>query len=156
PTLVLASASWLVFVAISGFVGRWLDNLGVAIGMLWAGPGLVFFALNKVLLGIVNGPRRLRALAIYKSIRYLLMAAGLVIARAIDLHPYKLAGIWSFAEGVLCCVLICELVATVQIRKARAWFAATRQHIRYGRSGLLATLAFEANSKLDVWMLGVM
>jgi O-antigen/teichoic acid export membrane protein len=123
--------------------------------MLWAAPGLVFFALNKVLLGIVNGLRRMRAFAIYTSLRYLLIATGLVIARIAEVHPFHLAGIWTFAEGILCVVLLVELISTVDLRKSKRWFAAARAHIRYGRSGLLATLAYEFNSKLDVWFLGI-
>lgn len=155
PTLVLASATWLVFAALSGVIGeRLLESRGVAIGMLWAGPGLVFFALNKILLGIVNGLRRMRAFAVYTSLRYLLIAAGLVLARGLDVHPFQLAGIWTFAEGVLFLVLLVELAATVQLRESARWFALTREHVAYGKTGLFATLAFEINSKLDVWFIG--
>ena len=154
PTLVLASATWLAFVLLSPVIGHLFDSDGVAIGMLWAGPGLVFFALNKVLLGIVNGLRRMRAFAIYTSLRYVLIAAGLLLARTVDIDPFHLAGIWTFAEGILLLVLVVELAVTVKLRKSSGWFAATRAHIRYGRSGLFATLAYEFNSKLDVWFIG--
>ena len=39
--------------------------------MLWAAPGLFCFAINKVLFGVVNGLRRMRAFAIYTSLRYI-------------------------------------------------------------------------------------
>lgn len=131
PTLVLACLTWGVFSLLSGVIGeRLLDSHGVTIGMRLAGPGLVFFALNKVLLGIVNGLRRMRAFAIYTSLRYLLIATGLLLARVVDLHPFQLAGIWTFAEGVLLLVLLVELVTTVQLRKSAGWLAMSREHIR--------------------------
>jgi O-antigen/teichoic acid export membrane protein len=155
PTAVIATATTALFVALAHPIARWLDSDGVAIGMLWAAPGLICFALNKVLLGIVNGLRRMRAFAIYTSLRYTLIAVGLVVARVASLDPYWLAGIWTFAEGILLLVLVGELVATVALRRCSGWTAAARTHLEYGKRGVLATLAFEANSKLDVWMLGV-
>jgi O-antigen/teichoic acid export membrane protein len=155
PTLVLATVTSALFVALAHPVAAWLDSDGVAVGMLWAAPGLICFALNKVLLGIVNGLRRMRAFAIYTSLRYTLIAIGLFLARAAGVDPYWLAGIWTFAEGVLLLVLVCELVATVALRRSAGWVAAARAHILYGSRGVLATLAYEINSKLDVWMLGI-
>lgn len=155
PTLALSAATAFTFVLASAPIGHWLDSGGVAVGMRWAGPALVFFALNKILLGVVNGLRRMRAFAIYTSLRYALIAAGLVLAKLYALDPDHLAGIWTFAEGILFLVLLVELVSTVAIRACRGWVAAARVHIAYGARGVLATLAYEVNSKLDVWMLGV-
>ena len=155
PTFVLGVAMGLVFVLVSGPIGHWLDSSKVASGMLWAGPGLVCFALNKVLLGIVNGLRRMRAFATYTSLRYLFVAAGLVLARVLAVRDAQLPGIWSFAEALLLVVLVIELVATASLRAAKRWPAAARAHLRYGSRGVLATLAYEINSKLDVWLLGI-
>jgi len=156
PNLVLAAASTAVFVAIRPLIARWLDSPAVGEGMLWAAPGLFCFAVNKLLLGVVNGLRRMRAFAIYTSLRYGLIAAGLVIARVEDVAADHLAAIWTFTEGVLLIVLIGELVATVSLRRAAGWTAWTKQHLDYGVRGVLATLAYEINTKLDVWMLGVL
>jgi O-antigen/teichoic acid export membrane protein len=155
PTLVLAVTTSFVFVAARGWIAAWLDSDAVGIGMLWAGPGLVVFALNKVLLGVVNGLRRMRAYAVYTSLRYLLIATGLLLARRFDMEPAWLAGIWTFAEAVLFLVLVVEFFATVTLRRARGWLAWSRAHIRYGSRGVLATLGYEINSKLDVWMIGI-
>jgi O-antigen/teichoic acid export membrane protein len=135
---------------------RWLDSPAVGEGMLWAAPGLFCFAVNKLLLGVVNGLRRMRAFALYLSLRYVLIAAGLVIARVEHVPADHLAGIWTFTEGTLLVVLSGELVATVRLSRATGWLAWTRQHLDYGVRGVLATLAYEINTKLDVWMLGVL
>jgi O-antigen/teichoic acid export membrane protein len=155
PSVVLAAASTTLFLASRPLIARWQGSPAVAEGMRWAAPGLFCFAVNKLLLGVVNGLRRMRAFAIYTSLRYVLLAAGLVIARALHIAADHLTAIWTFAEGTLLLVLIGELVATVSLARAAGWTAWTRQHLSYGARGVLATLAYEINSKLDVWMLGV-
>jgi len=156
PGLALAAATTAVFVASRHALGALLDSDAVATGMLWAAPGLFCFALNKLLLGVVNGLRRMRAFAIYTSLRYLLIAVGLLIARAARLDGEQLPVIWTFTEGTLLVVLVVELLAMVSLgRGRRTWLGWARQHLDYGARGVTATLAYEINSKLDVWMLGV-
>ena len=122
--------------------------------MLWVAPGLFCFAVNKILLGVVNGLRRMRAFAIYTSLRYILIGVGLLLAYAADLDGEQLPVIWTFAEGVLLLVLVVELVATVSLRACAGWRAEAARHLDFGTRGVGATLASEINSKLDVWMLG--
>ncbi|MDB4959114.1 MAG: putative lipopolysaccharide biosynthesis protein [Myxococcales bacterium] len=155
PTVVLGSLCSVAFVVLRWPVARWLDSDDVATGMLWSAPGLLFFGINKVLLGVVNGLRRMRAFAVYTSLRYSLIAIGLVAAWVGHLESNHLAGIWAFSEGGLLLVLIVELLSTVALRCCAGWTAWTREHLSYGARGVVATLAFEVNQKLDVWLLGV-
>jgi O-antigen/teichoic acid export membrane protein len=155
PNIVLAAVTTLVFVALRGAIGGWLQSPAVAEGMLWAAPGLFCFSLNKTLLCVVNGLRRMRAFAIYTSLRYSMIAVGLVLARVFELHAEQLPVIWSLVEGALLLVLVGELLIQVSLRKSRGWLAHARAHLDFGSRGVLATLALEINSKLDVWLLGV-
>ena len=154
PAFGLAIVATGLFLLSRGPIETIHGSREVATGMLWAAPGLFCFALNKVLFGVVNGLRRMRAFAVYTSLRYVLLAIGLGIARGIDLHPDHLAGIWSFTEGLLLLVMLGELLATVAITKASGWRRYAREHLGYGIRGVASTLAQEINSKLDVWMLG--
>lgn len=156
PGVVLAAAATAGFLAIRPLIVRWVASPEVGEGMLWAAPGLFCFAVNKLLFGVVNGLRRMRAFAIYTSLRYLLIAAGLVLARVCQLAPAHLSAIWTFTEGTLLLVLAGELACTVRLRRAAGWTAWTRKHLGYGARGVVATLAYEINTKLDVWMLGVL
>jgi O-antigen/teichoic acid export membrane protein len=156
PGVVLAAASTAVFLAVRPLIVRWLDSPEVGDGVLWAAPGLFCFAINKLLFGVVNGLRRMRAFAIYTSLRYVLIAAGLVLARAWHVAPAHLSAIWTFTECTLLIVLAGELVWTVRLSRAAGWTAWTRSHLGYGARGVVATLAAEINAKLDVWMLGVL
>lgn len=155
PALALAAVTTVLYVAASGPVGRLVDSPDVAIGMRWSAIGLFCFVVDKVLLGIVNGLRRMRAYAIYTSLRFALLAIGLAGAVAFDVAAPHLPAVWSFTEGVMVVVLTIELVSTVELGRAAGWRGWTRQHIDYGARGVVATLAYEINSKLDVWMVGV-
>jgi stage V sporulation protein B len=153
PTVVLAAAATGLYLLLRGPFGA-LQGPAVAEGMLWAAPGLFCFAINKVLLGVVNGLRRMRAFAIYTSLRYVLIAAGLVLARWWRLDADQLPVIWTVSEGALLLVLLGELVATVRLARGAGWVAWARRHLGFGARGVGATLAAEVNSKLDVWLLG--
>jgi O-antigen/teichoic acid export membrane protein len=155
PTVVLSIAMTGLFLAARGPIASLLGGDTIAEGMLWATPGLFCFAVNKVLFGVVNGLRRMRAFAVYTSLRYVLIAAGLGIARATGLAAEHLAVIWTFAEGTLLLVMIGELLATVALlRGVRDWRRWAHEHLGYGVRGVTATLMMEINAKLDVWMLG--
>ncbi len=155
PTVVLAAITTLLCLLLADPIGALVSNRDVATGLQWVAPGLFCFALNKVLFGIVNGLRRMRAFAIYTSLRYALIAVGLVLAYLRDTPAEHISVIWTFTEATLLLVLIGELLATVRLRLARRWWTWCKEHTSYGARGLLATLAFEVNSKIDVWMLGV-
>jgi O-antigen/teichoic acid export membrane protein len=154
PSLALGVLVALLFVSVRFWVARLLDSDAVATGMLWATPGLFCFIVNKLLLGVVNGLSRMRAYAVYTSLRYLLIAVALGLGLALGLPPEALPGIWSFSEGVLFLVLLVELFATVSLRSARGWLRWLREHLAYGVRGFAAVLLFEINSRLDIWMLG--
>lgn len=154
PGVVLAAAATGLWLLARGPISQLHGSRAVAEGMLWATPGLFCFAVNKILLGVVNGLRRMRAYAAYTSLRYLLIGAGLGISRAVDLHPDHLPVIWTLAEGTLLLVLTVELFATVSVRRCAGWRRWMREHLGYGLRGVTATLVQEINSKLDVWMLG--
>ncbi len=155
PNVVLAALATVLFVGLRGPIGDLLDSPAVAEGIVWAAPGLFCLSINKVLLGVVNGLRRMRAFAVYTSLRYVLIAIGLGLARAYDLSADHLPAIWSFCEAALMLVLAIEVVAAVSLSRARGWLACAKQQLDYGVRGVMSTLAYEINSKLDLWMLGI-
>lgn len=155
PNLVLAVLATAACLLLRHPIGALLDSPAVAEGMLWATPGVFCFSINKVLFGVVNGLQRMRAFAVYTSLRYLFIAASLGVAAALDLAGEHLAIVWTITEGALLLILSGELLATVPLRRGRGWIAEAKAHLRYGARGVVATLGVEVNSKLDVWMLGV-
>lgn len=155
PNLALAVLATALFAVLAAPAGMLFDSDAVARGMLWAAPGVFCFALNKVLLGVVNGLRRMRAFAVYTSLRYLMLAVGLIGARALDAAPAQLPVIWTVTEVALFCVLVVELLRTVRLARGLGkWIEPAREHVAFGLRGVTATFGFELGSKLDVWLLG--
>lgn len=154
PALALTAAVTTLFVAGRHAIAGWLDSAAVAEGMLWAAPGLACFVVNKLLLAVVNGLGRMRAFAVYTSLRYVMIGVSLALAGALDLDAAQLPIIWTITEGTLLVVLAGELLATVSLRAAGGWQPWVGEHLRFGVRGAGATLLFELNSRLDIWLLG--
>jgi stage V sporulation protein B len=155
PTIGIAAVSTLAFVLLAPAIGELLDSSEVATGMRWAAPGLFCFAVNKVLLGVVNGLRRMRAFAVYQSLRYIGIALGLGVAALVGATAGQLPLLWTVTEGALFLVLVVELVMTVSLTKCAGWVPWVKKHLDFGIRGVVSTLAFELNSKLDLWLLGI-
>jgi O-antigen/teichoic acid export membrane protein len=155
PTVAIACLATAVFLLVAPAVGVLLDSPEVAVGMRWAAPGLFCFAINKVLLGVVNGLRRMRAFAVYSALRYVLIAFGLLACGLAGATAGQLPVLWTITEGLLLVVLVGELVMTVSLRRGAGWMRWARTHVDFGVRGVASTLAYELNSKLDVWCLGV-
>ncbi len=153
PTLALASVFTLCFYFSRHAVADLLDSPGVAEGMAMATPGLFFFALNKVGMSVVNGAQRMRAFAIYTSLRYMLMVAGLGLVAWFDMSSARIAFLFSFAEGVLFVPLAVEVAAQMNAPRA-GWRPWQREHLVYGVKSAGAGMLMELNSRIDVLMLG--
>ena len=151
PNLGLAAAATAIFLALRGPLAHLHGSAEVAEGIAWAAPGLFAFSITKVLFCVVNGLRRMRAFAIYTSLRYLAIAAGLVVAHAMAWPP---AVVWSVTELTMLVILAVELVCTVSLARAAGWRPWVRRHLSYGGRGVVSTLGYELHTKLDVWMLG--
>lgn len=154
PLLAFAVPTTLVFWAAAGPAGALLESEMVPAGMRAAAIGLFCFAVNKVLLGVVNGQRRMRAFAIYQALRYVLILAGLGIHLLADLDPARLPFVFTFAEGLLFLVLALEV--SLHVRWWRAAFEPSygRIHLGYGLRSLASGMMLELNSRVDVLMLG--
>ena len=85
--------------------------------------GLFFFALNKVLLSVVNGAQRMRAFAIFTSIRYLGILVALFAAMALEFPGERLAYVFSASEAFLFLALAVEIMADglVKLFPVLAW-----------------------------------
>lgn len=125
----------------------------MAEGVRAASLGLFCFGVNKVLLGVVNGLRRMRAFASFQSLRYVLMPAGVAVVAHGGWGAERVSFVFTFSEGVLLAVLLVELF--VQVAPPRLdWIPHVRGHVRYGARSLAAGVLLELNSRVDVWMLG--
>lgn len=139
----------------SGLVGTIVDDSDVARGMLWLAPGLSLFVVNKVLLGVLNGRRRMAELAIGQAIRagmILLVCVGVVFSNA----PVDRLGLcFTLAEvAVLGWALYTRPLDSLRCgwRQVFSWL---RPHLSFGARALPNAFLSEAFVRIDVLMLGV-
>ena len=148
--LALTSAIALVMAAVGllsgGPAARILGSPDVAVGVAWASPGLVLFALNKVILAAHNGLGRLRLYAVLQAGRFVFMLAGL----ALPLSRAQLPALLTIGEGVVFLIAVATVVPDLgPIR--RRWLA---EHLRFGAKAFPSGLFSELNTRVDVLILG--
>ncbi len=156
--IALGGLSALAYWAASGPIARGLESPGVAEGIAISAPGLFFFALNKVLLSVVNGLRRMRSFAAFTALRYALIPVGLLLWIANDRERTRsdgLAFVFTFSEGILFLVLAVEVARQIRLPVAGAWKDWVGPHLAYGAKSLASGVLLELNAKVDVWMIGL-
>lgn len=159
--LILVAFAGIVICAIlfglRDIIGRTLDSPSVALGLAFAIPGLAFFALNKVLLMVLNGLRNMRAFAVFQALRYILILAGVVSIMFLGYPGSHLPLSLTIAEMTLFVALMLYInIILFRIRfspasEIRNWF---RRHISFGSRGFLSGVLIEMNTRVDVLMLG--
>ncbi len=163
-----ASAAWATLAPTAGiaaivaglyWLARWpiahaLESDGVARAIEASMPGLFFFALNKVLLAIVNGERRMRAFAIYQSLRYAGILATLFAAMHFEWSGDRLMVVFSVAEAVLFVVAGVDVARLLRATRP-GWGAEVRGHVVFGAKSAFSGVLLELNAKVDVWMIGL-
>ncbi len=157
PAVLLAALATLGFWLAREPIGRWLASPGTAEAMAWAAPGLFFFALNKLLLAVVNGLQRMRVFAVGHALRYVLILAALGGFALFDTgrtQAAHLAGVFSFAEVLLFLVLGIEVWLQVRGPLAPGWRRLVRPHVVFGLRSLGSGVLLELNARVDVLMIG--
>lgn len=152
--LVGAPIASLIFL-LSGVIGKLMNSYEVGAAMALAAPGLAFFALNKVLLGIFNGLRRMREFAIGQATRYLLMISYVLVVASLDLPGYWFGATFTVAEVLLACVLLVMVVPHVPLARGPAIWNDLKGHILFGLKGFMSGVIRGCYNHIDVVMLGL-
>ncbi|MFC1828511.1 oligosaccharide flippase family protein [Thermodesulfobacteriota bacterium] len=129
------------------------ENVGRA--FLWILPGIIFFAMNKVLLNTTNGLFKIRALNIFQSLRFVLAILLLGLIICIDLPVTATPGCLSGAEFILFLLLVVFLrkyFGPLNRNQFRHW---REKHLRFGVKSVLGGVVSEANTRVDIFMLGI-
>jgi len=154
-TILLALLSTAAAFILSAPIGLLTDSPDVATGIRWVLPGLVCFALNKVLLFALNGLGHMRAHAVFVAARYVLIVAvlGVLIARDADSAQLPLA--LSAGE-----IILCPAIAAYALRERIVRFRGIRrakvnEHLAFGARSFFTPLLQDATTKVDVLVLGL-
>ncbi|HHO52368.1 MAG TPA: hypothetical protein ENK18_16230 [Deltaproteobacteria bacterium] len=141
-----AAVLWLA----SDWIGQLTDSPGVGEGLRWIVPGLGLFAINKVLLAVLNGQRRIRALALGQSLRFVVLGASVLAIGVLDRPSVQLCAGFSIAEVALLPVLLIGI--RPPLRGSASWRA---RHLAFGAHALPNGLLAESYLRVDVLMLSL-
>lgn len=139
-----------VLIAAAGPIGRFASSADVARGLVLTAPGIVCFALNKVLFGAINGRGALRTYARMQLLRAALVLAAALLIVVPDWPLFAVGAIFATAELVL---LPCLLVVARAGRRGadagagRDWW---RRHAAFGGLGLINSVLLETHLRVDV------
>jgi O-antigen/teichoic acid export membrane protein len=132
-----------------------LASPAVARGIVLSSPGLLCFAINKVILAHLNGTRSMRLYAVFQAGRIVLMLGGFVVCERMGVTGDGLAVVLTIGEaGILLLSLptVVGQLARPRRSELRQWL---RTHLDFGLRGFLSGVLIELNTRVDVLMLGI-
>lgn len=125
-------------------------------GLIYAFPGLWFFALNKVLLNAFNAAQANTIFAALTSLRHVTLAGSIgaisIAAESADVLPAALT--ISEASVFVCAVVLLRFrFPKIGFRTSKTWW---RYHLHFGMKSLPGGVATELNTRIDVILLGLL
>jgi O-antigen/teichoic acid export membrane protein len=152
--LVLVSAALLAaaLAVLARPLGVLVTSDAVGRGLYLVAPGIIFFALNKVLFAALNGRGLLKLYAWMQILRAAFILATVVTIIAVDAPTYVVGGVFAAAEMLLLPFLILAVRPSFKRDGLadRPWW---RRHLGFGGRGLLAAVLVETHLRIDVAML---
>jgi O-antigen/teichoic acid export membrane protein len=154
-TASVAAVVALVAFLLKDVVANVLNSPDMATAVICLSWGLFFFALNKVWLAFHNGCRRMKAFAVFQSLRYIFMLAFLGVFILLSVEGNKLAAIFSLAELTLFLIVSVYSFRYFRLEISRKVFRWIKQHVVFGSKAVVGNILDEANTRVDVIMLGI-
>lgn len=134
--------------------GVLLGSPEVVDSLLYVGPALLLFSLNKTLLATLNGLSRMRLFALLQALRYLVLVGALTIV-ALSGRPASDLGVsLLFAEVAVLLVAAPCLLARLALTRRHVQMPWVKHHLLFGAKGLLSGVFLELNTRVDVLAIG--
>jgi O-antigen/teichoic acid export membrane protein len=153
--LIFSLAITLIGYALSSVAGTLLGSVDVQVGLKLVLPGLVFFALNKVLINILNALQQMRAYAVFRAIRFLLIPVFAVLIMVTGAPSAFLPATLTITEALLCMALVAYIYPHVlPLSRPRSLSRHLRVHLSFGLRGVMTGVLTEMNTRIDVLLLG--
>jgi O-antigen/teichoic acid export membrane protein len=158
---VLLSLAWASLIALAVLGCRsaiaWLlGSERVEKSLLFAVPGVFLFSVNKVLLGYVNGLRRMRVYALAQALRAGGMAFSLGVLVALGTPGFALPILLASAEALAFLYLIVYLKLQIGAPRGIALSPWIREQLRFAVQALPAGLLTDLNPRIEVLLLGAL
>ncbi len=154
-TVALAALFTLLFWFSRGWISAWLESPGVGIGMAWATPGLFCFALNKTLLGSLNGLRRMRLYAVAQALRPILWIVSFCWMASAEWPAAQIPFLLTAAEVAVTLVLLVGVAPWLTLEPNAPLGGWVRRHGDFGVRSFGSGALTELNTRIDALMLGV-
>jgi O-antigen/teichoic acid export membrane protein len=119
-------------------------------------PGLLCFALNKLLLNVINGAQHMRAFAVFQALRYGFILVALAVLVTAQARADQLPMVLSLAEVALLPLLLMYVLSRVAHWNFAAGKPWMREHLVFGTKVFASGTIGELNTRVDVLMLGAM
>lgn len=135
-------------------IARFLDSQEVADAFYYLIPALLFFTINKLLLAYLNARRQMKAFAIFRAARFLIVIAVLIIMFIYKLDAVYFPLCYGLAEPILFLPLLAFVFQSYRMqftRLSRKWITI---QWRFGSRAFIGNFIMDINSKVDVLMLG--
>ncbi|MFZ5516781.1 MAG: oligosaccharide flippase family protein [Candidatus Zhuqueibacterota bacterium] len=162
---IFSSAIYLVgllsvLVILSAFFSHslWIDifkSSGVKTGFIYMLPGLFFFSINKTYLAYHNAYRRMKAYAVFQSLRYILLMIFLILFIILLVDGNKVVAIFTLSEIVLSVILLLYSLKYIKFSVSRKVIFWAKEHLRFGTRAIVGYVLADVNTRIDVLMLGV-
>jgi O-antigen/teichoic acid export membrane protein len=153
-SLLLGSSFCALVCSSRGLVGALLGSSEVSAALLFVGPALVPFALNKTLLATLNGLGSMRLFALLQALRVLVLL-GVLSALALHARPAsELTLSLLVAELVVFCAAAPVVIHRLSLRPGHVERHWLERHLAFGVRGLLSGVFVELNTRIDVLAIG--
>lgn len=133
-----------------------LDSDAVGKGIALAAPGLLFFALNKVMMGVLSGARRLKPFAAAQGLRVIAILICCLTIAWLEQPGYVLGICFTIAELVLFPFLLLlvrpQLFGSSGGSAFPKWLKA---HFHFGIKAMLNGFLSESYIRIDILMLSL-
>jgi len=146
-----------ITVALSGPIARAVDSPELGDSVRLAAVGLVFHAINKVLLAHHNGLRQMKVFAVFQACRVVFLAIAVAVILAMTTDARWLGA--ALTVGELTLTLAILTAHPPQLRRGRAspiTVVTHRQLLSFGLKSFGGGLVQELNARVDVIALAVL
>lgn len=140
---------------LKGNISAWLSKPTLSISLSWVAFALVFFSLNKSMIGIFNGLKSMEMVAIGFGSRYLSIMIVIIIMASMHLSAQHLPACFLIGE-ILTSLLLLAKINTQWLRWRitfqKKW---ALQLTSFGYRSFLSGAFVELNTRVDVIILGL-
>jgi len=153
-SLLLGSCLCAMVLLSRNVVASLLGSPAVGAALVFVGPALVPFALNKTLLATLNGLGSMRRFAVLQAVRLLALLAVLswIAWRRQPAEQLTLALLAS--ELIVLALAAPSVFGRLRLRPAHVERPWLRRHLAFGVRGLLSGVFIELNTRVDVLAIG--